>query len=61
MEIKNGGSPIIFGDGNQTRDFVYINDVIDAILLVMKNNKAIGQIFNIGTGVPTTIKDLANN
>ena len=57
--IKNGDSPIIFGDGNQTRDFVYINDVVDAILLIMKNNNTIGQVFNIGSGSPINIKDLA--
>lgn len=49
--IKNDDSPIIFGDGGQTRDFVYIDDIVEAILLAIKNNKAIGQVFNIGTGL----------
>lgn len=59
--VKNDNDLIIFGDGNQTRDFVYINDVIDTILLAMKNNKAIGKVFNIGTGSQTKVKDLADN
>lgn len=58
--INNDNSPIIFGDGNQIRDFVYIGDVIEAILFVMGNNNAIGHIFNIGTGNMVMIKDLAN-
>lgn len=58
--VKSDNCPIIFGDGSQTRDFVYINDVVDAILLIMKNDDAIGQVFNIGSGNPTNIKDLAN-
>lgn len=54
--------PIIYGDGNQTRDFISIDDVVRAIILSM--NKSIvetsgGNIFNIGTGTPTRILDLA--
>ena len=58
--VKNGENPTIFGDGNQTRDFVYINDIVEAILLVAENNNAIGQVFNIGIGNNVTIKELAN-
>ncbi len=58
--IRNNQNPVIFGDGNQTRDFVYIEDVVDAISKAIVNKKAIGEIFNIGTGKPTRIKELAN-
>lgn len=48
----------IFGDGKQTRDFVYIDDVIDALLLVAKHPQAKGQIYNIGTSQPATLIEL---
>ncbi|MBU4139157.1 MAG: GDP-mannose 4,6-dehydratase [Euryarchaeota archaeon] len=58
-KVRNNQNPIIFGDVNQTRDFVYIEDVVDAIFNTMENKKAIGKIFNIGTGNSTKIKELA--
>ena len=48
----------IFGDGNQTRDFIHVRDVVDANMLVMKNDKAVGEIFNIGSGKATKIVEL---
>ncbi|MBU4374360.1 MAG: NAD-dependent epimerase/dehydratase family protein, partial [Euryarchaeota archaeon] len=57
--IRNDQNPIIFGDGNQTRDFVYIEDVAAAIFNTVENKKAVGDVFNIGTGKPTRIKELA--
>jgi nucleoside-diphosphate-sugar epimerase len=50
---------VIFGDGKQSRDFTYIEDVIQANLLAAKNEKA-GEIFNIGAGNPINLTDLAN-
>ncbi len=58
--IGNNQNPIIFGDGNQTRDFVYIEDVVNAIFNTVENKKAVGDVFNIGTGKPTRIKELVN-
>ncbi|KKN51250.1 hypothetical protein LCGC14_0624500 [marine sediment metagenome] len=49
---------IIFGDGEQSRDFTYINDVVQANLLAMENN-ASGEIINIGAGSPIKLTDLA--
>ena len=51
---------VIFSDGEQTRDFVYVTDVAEANVLALKHAKAIGEIFNIGTGVGTTINRLAS-
>jgi UDP-glucose 4-epimerase len=48
----------IFGDGKQTRDFVYIKDVVEANILAMKNNVP-GEEINIATGTATTIDRLA--
>jgi len=57
--VLAGEPPVIFGDGSQTRDFVYIDDNIDASILAWQSEASNGQIFNIGTGKPTTILDLA--
>lgn len=50
--------PLIFGDGNQTRDFVFIEDVIEAILILAE--KAKEPIINIGTGKATQFNELIN-
>jgi UDP-glucose 4-epimerase len=54
-----GKPPVIFGDGNQTRDFVFINDVVRATLTVLQKPLPGGSIMNIGTGTPIKIKSLA--
>lgn len=51
----------LFGDGSQSRDFVYIEDVIQALLLVAKEEKALGQQFNVGTGKSTTLLELIHS
>ena len=48
--IKQKLPLIIYGDGSQTRDFVYVNDIVNAIMLALENKKAPGHIFNVGTG-----------
>lgn len=50
----------IHGDGEQTRDFVYIEDIVQANMLALTSNNASGEIFNIGTGTQTTVNKLAN-
>ncbi|MFC1736316.1 SDR family oxidoreductase [Candidatus Hydrogenedentota bacterium] len=55
-----GRSPIIFGNGEQTRDFVHIGDIVRANLAACDApEKALGQVFNIGSGERITINDLA--
>lgn len=51
--------PIIYGDGKQTRDFTFIQDVVEANMLALSRNRAIGEVFNIATGNQTTINQLA--
>ena len=53
--IKNGHAPLIFEDGCQTRDFVGVSDIVQANLLVMAHPQAAYQVFNVGTGVATSI------
>ena len=48
--------PLIYGDGNQTRDYIYINDIVRATILSMKN--ADNLKLNIGTGKETSIKNI---
>ena len=58
--IKNGKSPIINGDGNFSRDFTYIDNVIQANVLAMttQNTESFGEAFNIGVEGQTTIYEL---
>ncbi|MEM2102117.1 MAG: SDR family oxidoreductase [Candidatus Bathyarchaeia archaeon] len=50
---------VVFGDGSQTRDFIYIDDVVDATLLALEHENSSGHIFNVCTGKPTSINELA--
>lgn len=54
----NKEAPMIYGDGTQTRDFVYVGDVVAANLLAAESDQAEGQIFNVGTGESITITSL---
>ena len=58
--IKNGNGINIFEDGKETRDFVYIDDVVDATILGIEKKEANGHCFNIGTGVATDVLTVAN-
>ena len=55
-----GKPPIVFEDGKQTRDFVNVKDTCQALILAMEKKAAIGEIFNVGTGIPITIKEVAD-
>ncbi|MEM2928954.1 MAG: SDR family oxidoreductase [Nitrososphaerota archaeon] len=59
QRIKNNKPPIIYGDGKQTRDFVYVKDVVDASIKALEKEEAVGEIFNIGSGEAITINQLA--
>jgi len=56
--VLNGEPPIIFGDGTQTRDFTFVEDVVGANILAMESNAS--GVFNIGTGKSISISHLAN-
>ncbi|WP_398454959.1 NAD-dependent epimerase/dehydratase family protein [Sphingobacterium thalpophilum] len=59
-QIKNGNGINIFEDGKETRDFVYIDDVVDATILGLEMDEANNEVFNVGTGVPTDVLTVAN-
>ena len=50
---------VIFGDGKQTRDFIYVKDVVKANVLVAESKRANGRVFNVATGKQTSILELA--
>ncbi|MCG6188443.1 NAD-dependent epimerase/dehydratase family protein [Maribellus maritimus] len=58
--IKNGNGINIFEDGKESRDFVFINDVVYATILGIEKEEANGFVFNVGTGVPTDVLTVAN-
>jgi len=58
--VLSGQPPVIYGDGNQTRDYMYINDLVRAYDLILKNSKSLKEVINFGTGKDIKILDLAN-
>ena len=56
--LRANQPPIIYGDGEQTRDFVYVSDVVDATLLALERDGAAGKTLNVGTGRATSINEL---
>ena len=56
--ILSGEPPIVFGDGEQTRDFTFISNVIDANWIAATHPKAAGEAFNIGCGDQTSLNQL---
>ncbi len=53
--MSKGKEPMIYGDGRQTRDFIYVSDVVEANMLAMKEKKAVGLTLNIATGKQTSL------
>jgi dTDP-L-rhamnose 4-epimerase len=60
-QIKNGNSINIFEDGKESRDFIFIDDVVNATVLGIERDEADGEIFNVGTGVATDVITVANS
>lgn len=58
--LARGEKVKIFGDGEQSRDFVYVGDVVDAWARALTDERAYGQVFNLGSGKRMTINALAD-
>ena len=58
-KLLKSESPIIFGGGEQTRDFIYVKDIVQANIKAMNADLHWG-VFNVGTGVGTTVNEIAN-
>jgi len=56
--LLNNQAPTIFEDGNQTRDFVHVSDIVQANLLALETDKADYKALNIGTGIPTSVNQV---
>jgi len=53
-----GEAPVIHGDGEQTRDYTYVDDAVEATLLAAVSPRAEGQVYNVGTGRETSVNEL---
>ncbi len=58
QQAVTGGSIVIFGDGSQTRDFVYVDDVVSALITAATAKGINRQVINIGSGVETSVDKL---
>jgi len=50
----------LYGGGNYIRDYIYIDDVVDAFILASISSKSVGEVFNVGSGVGTSVRDAFN-
>ena len=57
--LLNDESPMIFEDGEQTRDFVHVSDIVQANMLALETDKADYEAVNIGTGSPISVSDIS--
>lgn len=57
--VLAGKAPCIYGDGEQTRDFIYVKDAVDACILAAES-EASGE-YNVGSGISTSVNDLARS
>lgn len=60
IDMLKGQRPVIFGDGNQSRDFCYVKNVVNANLLVINSEKATGKVYNIACGKTYTLIKLVD-
>jgi dTDP-L-rhamnose 4-epimerase len=58
-KIRNGEAPLIYEDGLESRDFVHVSDVVQALTLAMRNPNADYQVMNVGSGEALTVLDMA--
>jgi UDP-glucose 4-epimerase len=57
--LARGLPPVLFGGGRQTRDFVHVSDVVRANLMAAARDRADGEVFNVGSGRETSVRELA--
>ena len=58
-QVLDGDPITVFGDGSQTRSFVYVGDAVRALVGLMNEPRAIGQVFNVGNDTEVSIRNLA--
>ena len=57
--LLEGKTLQVFGDGKQRRDYNYVEDVIDALIIAASNEDAVGKIYNLGTSTPLSLEETA--
>ena len=57
-KMKKGEEIIVYGDGNQTRDFIFVDDVVEALILASKAKNVAGEVFNVGRGEEHTFNEV---
>ena len=57
--LLNERPPIVFEDGEQSRDFIHVSDIVQGLLLALESDTAAGHALNLGTGKPTTVAEIA--
>jgi dTDP-L-rhamnose 4-epimerase len=57
--LLNHQPPVIYEDGQQARDFIHVSDIVQGLLLAMDKQEADYEVFNLGTGIPTSIAQVA--
>lgn len=57
--LKNGNAPLVYEDGQQTRDLTHVSDIVRALVLALESPAGDGQAFNVGTGQPRTMLSVA--
>ncbi|WP_056967376.1 NAD-dependent epimerase/dehydratase family protein [Liquorilactobacillus sucicola] len=56
--LENNKQFKLFGDGSQTRDFTYVKDVVNAVLLLLYDSKAVNSVYNVATGKSVSLKEV---
>lgn len=56
--LLNNQPPVIYEDGLQSRDFIHVKDIVQGLLLAMDRPEADNEVFNLGTGVPTSVRQV---
>jgi len=59
QKSKSGGPVVLAGSGYETRDFVYADDIVEVIRVLIKHDVKACEVFNVGSGSPTTIRHLS--
>jgi UDP-N-acetylglucosamine/UDP-N-acetyl-alpha-D-glucosaminouronate 4-epimerase len=58
VALSSGTSPVVYGDGRQTRDFTYVTDVVEAFMLAAEGAAVNGDVFNVSAGAETSLLEL---
>ena len=58
--LLNGNAPLIFEDGNQSRDLIHVSDIVSGIALALESDEAVGEAINLGTGRATSVRGIAD-